>query len=53
MVLKLARARIGLACSMTAPSSLGVELAERLGITLVGRLGRDRFQVFTHPQRVG
>ncbi len=53
MVVKLARARIGLACSMTAPSSLGVELADRLGITLVGRLGRDRFQVFTHPQRVG
>ncbi len=37
---------------MVTPSSLGVELADRLGVTLVARLRRDRFEVFSHPERI-
>lgn len=52
MILKAARAGLGLACSITAPSSLGAELADQLGVTLVGRLRRNQLQVFTHPERI-
>jgi FdhD protein len=52
MVLKLARAGVGLACSIAAPSALGAELADQLGVTLVARLRRNQLQVFTHPDRV-
>ncbi len=35
-----------------APSSMAVEFAERLGMTLVGFLASDRFNVYTGPRRV-
>lgn len=38
--------------SNAAPTSLGIELADKLGITLVGFLRGDEMSVFTHPERM-
>ncbi len=36
----------------SAPTVAAVELADRAGITLVGLARPDRFEIFTHPQRM-
>lgn len=38
--------------SNAAPTSLGIAMAEQLGITLVGFLRGQEMSVFTHPQRM-
>ena len=52
MVLKCARMKIPVVLSRTAPSSLGVAIAARAGLTLAGYGRQDRLNVFTHPERV-
>ena len=53
MVLKAARSGVPLICSISAPTALGVDLAEKTGVTMVGFL-RDRgFNVYSHPERIG
>lgn len=53
MLQKAARMNAPILISRTSPSSLSIEMAERYGITLIGYARRHRFNVYSHPQRVG
>jgi FdhD protein len=53
MLQKAARLNAPIIISRTSPSSLSIEMAERYGITLIGYARRQRFNVYTHMQRVG
>ncbi|MCA9667981.1 MAG: formate dehydrogenase accessory sulfurtransferase FdhD, partial [Myxococcales bacterium] len=50
MIVKAARAGIGLLVAVSAPSSAAVECAERLGITLCGFARGDELSVYCNPQ---
>jgi len=52
IVQKAALAGIPVIGAVSAPSSLAVQTAARLGITLVGFLRGDHFNVYSHPERV-
>lgn len=52
LIQKAAVARAPIVVAIGAPSSLAVELAERMGITLIGFLRQSSFNVYTHPERV-
>ena len=52
IVQKAAVAGIPFLAAVSAPSDLAVEAADRLGLTLVGFLRDDGFNVYAHPERV-
>ncbi len=52
LVQKAAMAGIRMIAAVGAPSSLAIDLAEELGITLVGFLRGERCNIYTHSQRV-
>ena len=52
IVQKAAVAGIPIVCAVSAPSDLAVETAERLGVTLVGFLRGDGFNVYANDARI-
>ncbi|HET9681927.1 MAG TPA: formate dehydrogenase accessory sulfurtransferase FdhD [Candidatus Limnocylindrales bacterium] len=52
IVQKAAMAGIPIVCAISAPSDLAVRLADRLGMTLIGFLRGDGFNVYSHDNRV-
>jgi FdhD protein len=52
IVQKAAMAGIPVIGAVSAPSSLAVQTAARLGITVVGFLRGDHFNIYSHPERV-
>jgi FdhD protein len=52
IVQKAAVVGIPIIAAVSAPSDLAIETAERLGVTLVGFLRGDRFNVYAHDARI-
>jgi FdhD protein len=52
IVQKAAVAGIPIICAVSAPSSLAIDAAERFGVTLIGFLRGDGFNVYTHDRRI-
>jgi FdhD protein len=52
LVQKAAVARVPVLCSVSAPSALAVDLAEEVGMTLVGFVRGGSANVYTHPRRI-
>jgi len=52
IVIKVGRMGIPIILSRSSPSNQALALADRAGITVVGRLRSGKFTVFTHPERI-
>ncbi|MDO9536506.1 MAG: formate dehydrogenase accessory sulfurtransferase FdhD [Bacillota bacterium] len=52
IVIKGAKLRLPFIVSRSAPTSLGVELAEKLGVTLVGFARGRRLNIYSHADRI-
>lgn len=52
MIQKAAIIGVGLVVAVSAPTALGVRMAEEAGITLAAIARQDGFEVFTHPHRI-
>ncbi len=49
---KCAKWSIPVVASRTAPTLLSIEIADKKGITMIGFLRGNRFNIYTHPERI-
>jgi FdhD protein len=49
---KAIMAGVPMVCAISAPSSYAVQLAREFGVTLVGFLRQDRFNIYHAPERI-
>lgn len=52
VLLKCAKIGVGIVLAKSAPTALAVEMADELGVTAVGFVREDSFQVYSHPWRI-
>ncbi len=52
MLRKAARMNTPFVLSRTSPTSLSIAVAKRLGITLIGYVRRDKYNVYSHPENL-
>ena len=52
IVQKAAACRIGIIAAVSAPTSLAVQAADRLGITVAGFVRDGTYNVYSHPERI-
>ncbi len=52
ILLKVARRTIPIIISIAAPTDITIKLADSLGVTIIGSVGGDSMNVFTHHRRV-
>lgn len=52
MLQKSARIGAAILVSRTSPSSLSIQMAQDLGITLIGYARRSQCNIYTHPERI-
>ena len=52
MLIKVARMGIPIIASNAAPTSSGFSVAKRAGVTMIGFVRGQRFNIYTHPDRI-
>jgi FdhD protein len=52
LIQKVIMANIPIIATIGAPSSLAIETAKRFGVTLLGFVKEDRFNVYSEAERV-
>jgi len=52
ILVKIALGRVPIIVSRAAPTDWAIDLAKRVGVTLVGFVREERMNIYTHPQRI-
>lgn len=52
IVQKAGRAGVPILLSKSAPTSMAIDMANKIGVTLVGFIRGDRMNVYSHPNRI-
>lgn len=52
ILLKAVKLKVPILISRAAPTELALDLAEDLGVTVIGFTRNDSFNLYTHPQRI-